>query len=209
MVDVILPEDRFAFARTLMQMHHDRKRVFVDRFGWKLPAVGSWLEVDEFDSDHAVYLVARGAFSRGHEASLRLLPTTRPHMLGSVFRNLCAAEVPIAADCWEVSRLVTAPGNATGTSVLKAHRLLALALVEFASLNQITRYTVVIESCRLPALLSVGWAVEPLGLPTAYRDQELQALQILITPETLPLMRRRLRMGEPVLRLSASNREAA
>lgn len=208
MIDLILPEDRFAFAGTLMQMHRDRKRVFVDRFGWKLASPGSWLEVDQFDNEQAVYLVAADT-SGQHQASVRLLPSTQPHMLLSIFAGLCAEGAPVGEDCWEVSRLVTSPANACGTSVLKVHRLLALALVEFASLNDIRSYTLVTESNRVPALLSVGWTVRPLGLPKAHLGQELQALQILVAPDTLSLMRRKLHLSTPVLRRRPVNREAA
>jgi acyl-homoserine lactone synthase len=121
-------------------------------------------------------------------------------MLASLFSALCAGEVPIAPDCWEVSRLLTSPTSARGTSVLKVHRLLALAMVEFAALNHIRRYTLVTEPHRVPALLSVGWTVRPLGLPARHFGQELQALEILITPRTLAAMRDKSRMRNPVLR---------
>jgi N-acyl-L-homoserine lactone synthetase len=209
MIDLILPEDRFAFADALMQMHHDRKCVFVDRFGWNLAAPGSWLEVDQFDNEHAVYLLSRDALSGRHEASVRLLPSTEPHMLASIFAGLCAAGVPVGLDCWEVSRLVTSPANACGTSILRVHRLLALAMAEFATLNNICRYTLVTEPLRVPALLSVGWAVRPLGLPARHLGQDVQAFEILITPETLPMMRGKFRVTDPILRSRMFDRRAA
>jgi acyl-homoserine lactone synthase len=207
MIDVVLPETRFGFAAALMEMHHDRKRVFVDRFGWHLPAKGSWLEVDQFDDDYAIYLLARSPEGR-HRGSVRLLPSSRPHMLDSLFSHLCPGGVPVGDDCWEISRLVTNPADATGNSVLKVHRLLALALVEFALDNGIRRYTLVAEAHRVPALLSVGWTVIPLGLPTLVDGEQLQALRIDLTPDTLENMRRRLRIGRPVLRVLDAPRRA-
>src|SRR5919112_3524073 len=208
MIDLVLPESRFGFAGALMEMHHDRKQVFVDRFGWRLPAKGSWLEVDQFDDDYAIYLLARSPEGR-HRGSVRLLPSSRPHMLDSLFSHLCPGGVPVGDDCWEISRLVTNPADATGNSVLKVHRLLALALVEFALDNGISRYTLVAEAHRVPALLSVGWTVIPLGLPTMVDGEELQALQIDLQPETLEDMRRRLRIEQPVLRVLEAPRRAA
>ena len=208
MIDLVLPETRFGFAAALMEMHHDRKQVFVDRFGWRLPAKGSWLEVDQFDDDYAIYLLARSSEGR-HRGSVRLLPSSRPHMLNTLFSHLCPAGVPSGDDCWEISRLVTNPADATGTTVLKVHRLLALALVEFALDNGISRYTLVAESHRVPALLSVGWQVTPLGLPTMVEGEQLQALQIDLEPDTLRDMRRRLRIERPVLRVLGGQRRAA
>lgn len=209
MVDVILPENRFAHANALLEMHQDRKRVFVDTFGWDLPSRESWLEVDDFDNEFAVYLVARAPGTGRHQGSVRLLPSTRPHMLASMFPSLCADGVPINEQCWEISRLVATPVGANGKAVLRVHRLLALALVEFAFLNNIRYYSLVTEPHRVPALLSVGWEVRPLGLPTACMGQELQAFQILIRADTLALMRRKLGIDCPVLRSTAAQLRAA
>ena len=200
MIDVVLPENRFEFASVLLQMHHDRKRVFVDRLGWNLPSGDSWIEVDEFDNDYAVYLIARAPKSGRHHGSVRLLPSTRPHVLAALFPELCANGVPAAEDCWEISRLVAPPADTSGTALVRVHRMLALALVEFAVLNHIKRYSLVIEPHRVPALLSVGWDVRPLGLPMVCMGQELQALLIAVTPDTLPSMRRKLGLHEPLLR---------
>jgi N-acyl-L-homoserine lactone synthetase len=208
MIDLVLPEVRLRFAAALMQMHRHRKEVFVDRLGWRLQNDGSWLEIDSFDDDYAVYLLARSP-GEGHEGSVRLLPSTRRHMLGAIFPALCPDGVPVGPDCWEISRLVAKPGDRRGTSVLRVHRLLALALVEFANLNGIRRYTLVTEPERVPALLSVGWRVIPLGLPTAVGEETLQALQILVEEDTLPAMRRRLRIPEAVLRIPPALEKAA
>jgi N-acyl-L-homoserine lactone synthetase len=208
-VELVLPEQRLDFAAPLMQMHQDRKRVFVDTLGWKLASACSWLEVDDFDDHRAVYLLVRSATTGDHEGSVRLLPTDGPHMLPSLFSDLCAGPVPRGEDIWEISRLVSRPADIAGTSVVKVHRLLSLALVEFALLNSITRYTLVTEAQRVPALLSVGWSVTPLGLPTSWMEQELQALQISISAATLPMMRKRLRIGHPIFQAPAPDRQAA
>lgn len=200
MIDLVLPESRYAYAAALMQMHHDRKRVFIDRLGWSLASPRSWLEVDDFDNDLAVYLLVRSPSEGRHEASVRLLPSTGRHMLGSIFRELCAGPVPVAEDCWEISRLVTSPPEIAGSSILRVHRLLASGLLEFALLNSIRRYTLVTEPHRIPALLSIGWRVLPLGLPTRCMGQELQALEIEVSEATLAQLSARLGTGRGVLR---------
>ena len=209
MIDVVLPENRLEHAALLMQMHHDRKRVFVDRLGWQLASPQSWLEVDDFDNECAVYLVARSPITGAHSGSVRLLPSTGKHMLASLFPGLCAGVVPIADDCWEISRLVTSPPDVAGTSVIKVHRLLALALLEFATLNSIRRYTLVTETHRVPALLSIGWSVTPLGLPSDYMSQKLQALEIAVEQRTISDLRMRLQIHSEVLQFTAADRRAA
>jgi N-acyl-L-homoserine lactone synthetase len=207
MIDLVLPEARFRFAGALMEMHRDRKAVFVDQLGWSLPAVGSWLEVDQFDDDFAIYLLARE--KERHQGSVRLLPSTRPHMLDTLFSGLCPDGVPTGDDVWEISRLVTNPRDCLGAAGLRVHRLLALALVEFARLNGITRYNLVAEAKRVPTLLAMGWTVFPLGLPTLWEGEELQALQIRIDEHSLGQVQRRVRVFEPVLQIREDKRWAA
>ena len=209
MIEVVFPETRFEHASALIQMHHDRKRVFVDKLGWSLPSGKSWLEVDEFDNEQAVYLLVRAPETGRHIASVRLLPTTGPHMLASLFSHLCAEGVPSGEDCWEISRFVTCPPELGGTSVLKLHRLLALGLVEFGLLKSIRRYTLVAEPHRLPALLSIGWSVSPLGLPTAGPGETLQALQIAVDAQVMPALRRKTGVSSSALQFTSRVRVAA
>lgn len=207
MIDLVLPEARYRFAAALMEMHSDRKQVFVDRLGWSLPARGSWLEVDQFDNDYAVYLLALDGGR--HQGSVRLLPSTGPTMLDSLFSSLCPERAPSGEDVWEISRLVTSPRDASGTSVLRLHRLLALALIEFAQLNGICRYNLIAEARRVPALLAIGWQVAPLGLPTWCSGEELQALQVRIDDGTLERVRARVRIWQPVLQVREDRKWAA
>ena len=198
MIDLISPDKRWRYAAPLMQMHRDRKLVFVDSLGWQLRAPGSWLEVDEYDNDHAVYLMARDGKSGDHRGSVRLLPTTRPHMLEELFGALCPQGSPRRDDVWEISRLVTSPSGLPGTRVLGVHRLLALALVEFGLLNGIRHYVLVAESQRVPALLSIGWRVRPLSLPTEYDGQLLEVLQVDVDAQVGERLRERLGIVDTV-----------
>jgi N-acyl-L-homoserine lactone synthetase len=130
-------------------------------------------------------------------------------MLGTIFRELCEAPLPVGDDCWEISRLVSKPLAVAGTSIMKVYRLLALALVEFALLNSIRRYTVVSEPHRVPALLSIGWPVMPLGLPRECHGQLLQALEITVSDGVLAEMRARFRISTDVLNFAPAEKEAA
>jgi N-acyl-L-homoserine lactone synthetase len=209
MIDVVVPETRFEYASALMQMHRDRKRVFVDQLHWSLPSKESWLEIDDFDNEYAIYLLARSDGTGQHQGSVRLLPSTKRHMLLDLFSSLCADNVPVGEDVWEISRLVTCPPDIAGSSVLKLHRLLALALVEFGLLNSIRRYTLVTEPTRVPALLSIGWPVAPLGLAAECMGQTLQALEIAVLPETLAMLQARTCISTSILQFAGEIRRAA
>jgi len=55
----------------LQSMFADRKRLFVDLFGWDVPVVDGVYEIDQFDDDHTVYVIATDA-GGAHTASIRL-----------------------------------------------------------------------------------------------------------------------------------------
>ena len=189
-IRIVQPEERWQSSHALMEMHHHRKRIFVDRLAWDLPNRGSWLEVDEFDNDHAVYIMA--VSDEGcHLGSVRLLPTSVPHMLSTLFADLCPGGAPAGEGIWEISRLVATPEGADGRNILRIHRLLALGIIEFGLLNGIERFTLVAGSRRLPALLSIGWRVLPLSLPTHHGGSLIEAAEILVDQSCLDHVRRR------------------
>ena len=199
-IRIVRPADRWQFSRPLMEMHRHRKQVFIDALGWELAARGSWIEVDEFDNDYAVYVMAISADGDRHLGSVRLLPTTQPHMLTTVFDGLCPGGAPNGADVWEISRFVASPDGADGMNIFRIHRLIATALVDFAALNGISRYTLIAESRRVPALLSVGWTVRPISLPTLCGQEHVEAMEIVIDGDSIAGMVRRLAFrGEPAL----------
>src|SRR3546814_5760101 len=59
-------------------MFEARKRLFVDLLDWDLETVDGRLEIDRFDDAFATYVIVTDN-ARRHLASLRLLPSTRPH----------------------------------------------------------------------------------------------------------------------------------
>ncbi len=198
-IKLVDADARLRFSKHLIEMHHDRKRVFIDQLGWRLPTAGSWLEVDEFDNEYTVYLIACSAEDDRHLASVRLLPMTRPHMLSTIFAELSDGGPVIGDDVWEISRLTVAPLGLSSAEVLRLCQYLAIAHVEFALLNDIRRYTLVGEAHRMPILCAMGWKVRPLSLPTDCDGKSILSLEVSIGEDTLPMMRRRFGIDEPVL----------
>jgi N-acyl-L-homoserine lactone synthetase len=84
-----------------------RYKVFVERLGWDLPVAEAGLERDQFDRPDTLYALARDARGRICGCA-RLLPTTHPYLLGSVFPFLMdGQEPPCDAEVWELSRYTT------------------------------------------------------------------------------------------------------
>lgn len=203
MLSVISHVDRAAHEGVLADMHHDRKRVFVDLLKWDIPVLEEKYEIDQFDDANAIYLVVTDSAREVHLGSVRLLPSVRPHILGDIFPQLCSGTVPRGDDVWEITRLCISPDVISMRQGMQVRRQLAIGLTEFALLHGIERYTLVSTAAHLPQLLAIGWDCEPLGLPTQVGDQLLCATQINVTPATLAYLRQSTRTRRPVLDLRA------
>jgi N-acyl-L-homoserine lactone synthetase len=183
MVAIVAGAAKTCFAAELDHMHRDRKRVFVDWLRWNVPVVGGTHEIDQFDNDDAVYLI-ESTIRRRHLASIRLLPTTGPHLMSEVFACLCEGGVPRGPHIWELTRFCVSPD----ASKPDAHRLRDLmwtASVEYAVRCGITHYTCVTHVQFLSQILAAGWETEPLGLPQTIDGIQVGAVLFRITAETL------------------------
>lgn len=179
-------------------MLKDRKIVLMDRLGWDLQSPDGLHEIDEYDGSDTLYLIVHQPETGRHLGSVRLLPSTGPHLLGDKFAHLCAEGVPVGPDVCEITRLVTAPGLSRAEA-LQVRRQLSIALFEHALDNGITRYTMVTHLPWLPSLLSIGWDAEPLGLPHGDGVNAVAALQIFVDETTLQRLRTAWAIARPVL----------
>lgn len=85
-------------------MFRQRHEVFHERLGWDVKSRGG-LEIDEFDNDDSVYVIAKNLNNQQVEASWRLRPTSKSYMLKDTFPCLLHGKAaPQSADVWEVSR---------------------------------------------------------------------------------------------------------
>ena len=172
--------------RTFRKMFEDRKSVFVDLLGWDVPVLDGRFEFDEFDNERATYLII--ADDEGdHLGSARLLPTTRRHILGSLFASLCAAPPPTGPQVFEITRFCLSPRHrAAGRRVVR--RQLVTGLVWHALETGIRTYTGVAEMAWLQQILAFGWDCRPLGVPARFDCGMIASIAIEIgrdTPELL------------------------
>ncbi|MDB5583437.1 MAG: autoinducer synthase [Bradyrhizobium sp.] len=167
-------------------MFEARKRVFVDLLGWQVPVLEDRYEIDQFDDEHARYLIVTDQ-EHGHLASARLLPTTRPHILDTLFPALCAGPVPRGPETFEITRFcldrrLSAPRRR------EARNRLVTGLVQHALANGIQTYTGVAEPAWLAQILGFGWDAAPLGQVLPEVGEQLGALRIRITAATPSLL---------------------
>jgi acyl-homoserine lactone synthase len=185
---IVLKENEAQLLRddALREMFAARKRVFVDLLKWDVPVIEGRYELDQFDDPHAVYLIV--ADRDGHHlGSARLLKTERPHILDTLFPELCAGEVPNGGRVLEITRFCLSREQSAGRRLLTRNRLVT-AIVAHALARGITTYTGVAELGWLQQILAFGWRCRPLGLPRQIGASMLGALRIDIDERTPALL---------------------
>ncbi len=169
-------------------MLRDRKRIFVDLLKWDVPVVADEFEIDEFDGERAIYCIATDE-TGNHLGSIRLLPTDRPHILGTIFPELCLGDVPRASNLWELSRGCLSP-SLPGADRLHVRNLLTTAVVEFALWRGIAGYTCIADFTWYGQILMLGWDCWPLGPRQKVGRSMTGALRIDIDAATPDRLRR-------------------
>lgn len=170
-----------AHQAALETMFADRKAQFVDFFDWDVPVVDGRFEIDQFDTAGAVYLVALDEHGH-HAASLRMLPTWRPHLLGEIFPHLCVGGVPIGPATWESTRLCL-PSRHGAARRRELRNALISAMADFALSRGIEHITGVIPEAFRREVLAMGWRAEPLGPAQRIAGGPIGAFRIEVTPD--------------------------
>ena len=163
-----------------------RKSVFVDLLQWDVPVVDGVYEIDQFDDEHAQYLILADR-DGGHLGSARLLPTMRPHILDSLYPQLCEDTPPRAADIFEITRFCL-DLSLSARQRRSVRDTLVVALARHAFAKGITGYSAIAEMGWLQQILAFGWRCRPLGLPVAIDGKSLGALAIDIGADTSDLL---------------------
>jgi N-acyl-L-homoserine lactone synthetase len=169
-------------APALRAMYIARKEVFVDLLEWDVPVLDGRYEIDQFDDPSATYVIVLGD-DGCHRASARLLPTMRPHILDTLFPDLCESAVPRSPLTFEITRFCL-DRHQNAVKRREARNLLITAIADFARDARISTYTGVAELSWFQQILSFGWRCRALGLPRAHGRSTLVALQIDIDAST-------------------------
>ena len=183
MLLIIDHQNRASEHRALRSMFEARKRVFIDLLKWDIPALAGRFELDHFDDVDATYLIVTDADGE-HLASARLLLTTRPALLDSLFPELVDGPVPQGADVLEITRFCLSPGIGARQRRVARDSLL-VGLAEFALANGIRIYTGVAELAWFRQVERFGWNCQPLGPPRLHGGEALVALRIDIDGSTI------------------------
>ena len=199
MVFIANAENRCLFGPDLEEMHRQRKVVFVDRAGWRIPILAD-RETDAYDRADTVYLLAKDGPDGGLLASVRLLATTAPHLMSDLFAGACRGAVPRGPSIWEVSRFCIAPVIPGRVLRLKLLWEMICAVMETALVYGIDQVVFVANRALLPLAIGCGWDARLLGATLRDANDEVTAVVAAITPEGLRRVRAKYEVPAPVIR---------
>lgn len=209
MIHIVTADNRRHYHHALMEMHRQRKEVFIDQMKWRLEE-SAGIEIDAYDCAEAIYLIEAFAPRAQVTGSARLLQTDQPHLLSDHFRFLCDDEPPAGPEVWEATRFCPAPDTAPGQP---RHELLArmiAGIMETALIFGIERVTFVSSAALTPLALNVGWDVQALGASRRVGRDRLTAFVATINQRGLKTVRMRNDIRAPVTRfLSGELTQAA
>lgn len=197
-VHVVHANNRWLYLDEIEAMHRHRYELFVDERGWRALESPDRLDVDEFDNEHATYLIAID-IDGTVAGSGRLIPSWRPNMLKNLFPEYCDGPVPVGPGIWEWSRHATPCRGASRAKILKTQHLLNIAVIEFGISRGMTEVYGILEAELMPWTAKLGWKSKLLGPPRAYGEGFAIASISPIDIEHLDQLRAEARLNEAIL----------
>ena len=127
-------------------------------------------ERDEFDTEHAVYLL--GLDKEGSvTAGSRLVPTIKPHLMKNVFAHIVTlGEIPQDEDVYEWTRYFLTHQPADRAQRRREAGELLCAMFEYGLFARLTRISLVCDTFFLPMMDEAHWKVTKLGEPAPYNE---------------------------------------
>ena len=185
-----------------------RHAVFVDEKGWEDLRQPDERERDQFDDEHAIHQVCmRDDEIVGYQ---RLLPTTRPHLLTDVLSDLCKTKPPRGPKIFEWTRFCVAPSHREVRPRANGAFLeLAQGVVEWGMAHRVDTVTVAIDWRLMVIAMQLRFFVRPLGFPKRVGRDEVVALRMSFTSETLATIREARGSTQPVLKHTIRDSAAA
>lgn len=196
MIEVIYGSTAEENARELEQAFRLRHRVFVEELGWEALRRPDGLEIDQFDGDHAVHMLAwDGRRLVGYQ---RLLPTTRAYLLSEIYPHLCDGDLPRADSVYEWTRIAVDPSyrGACG-SLGYVGASLVLTMVEWCLERDVTSVIVETQPVQLLKFVECCFIPHPLGVVHKIDGQSTIAIRAELDERTRDRLRDMVLVLEP------------
>ncbi|WP_315832744.1 acyl-homoserine-lactone synthase [Bradyrhizobium prioriisuperbiae] len=196
-IHVIRKENRHLYEHLFDLYHRLRYDIYVRQRRWMALDRPDGREIDQFDTDDAVYLLAlEGTRIVG---GMRAIPTTCPTLLSEIFPQLNLRSPIHRPDVYELSRILVVPerrGEQAGPGLAT---MLQAAIIEYGLSVGLTGFTIVLETWWLPRFEEQGWRAKPLGLPMDIDGMSTVAVYVSCDEETWDDMVQRKGIAGPML----------
>jgi acyl-homoserine lactone synthase len=189
MIHAISALNRHLYEDVIEQHFRVRHEIFVDERKWEALRRPDHRDIDGYDNEDAIYLLALE--DRRVLGGYRLYPTTKPSMMSEVFPHLAAVRgCPADPLIWEWSRFFVVRDRRDGALNLQ----LMAAAQEFCLDQGIERLCLVMETWWLPRFHDMGFTVTPLGLPALVDGAWTMAITIDVSQDALDGLHERIGM---------------
>jgi acyl-homoserine lactone synthase len=180
MIHVISAANRHLYEDVLEQHFRIRHDIFVEERKWETLRKPDRREIDSFDNEDTIYLLALEG--RRVVGGHRLYPTTKSTMMSEVFPHLADVRgCPSDPLIWEWSRYFIVRDRRDGNLNLQ----LMTAVQEFCVAEGIVQISAIMETWWLPRFQEAGFVVAPLGLPALIENAWTMAALIDVSRDTL------------------------
>ncbi len=197
-VHVITSENWDSYHDALEEHFRIRHDIYVGERKWMALEKPDGREIDQFDNESAVYLLAMedGKVLGGS----RLVPTVAPHLLSDVFPRLASiGGVPRGEDIYEWTRIFVNPEFRKQNGYAEAGSAVMASLMLYALEEGIEQISVVMETYWLHRFLEVGWHCVPLGLPEVIDGSWTTATLIDVSRQSIESLCKVRNINEPEL----------
>jgi acyl-homoserine lactone synthase len=200
MQQILVTDQNADDERELIEEAYEfRHRFFVDHLKWEDLRKPDGRDIDQFDIPGCVHVIGLDRYEIFSYS--RLLPTTRPHLLNTVYPQLLdGAEEPVGHDIWEWTRCAVDPRRREGRSGTDAATAtMTLAVTEACLHLGINALHVQTHPLLLTRLLELGWKCQPLALPSIIENAPVVPFLARVDATTLETSRALLGIRHPVL----------
>lgn len=187
-IHIVTPENAAQYSEAMEQAYRLRHQVFVEEKRWTDLARPDGREIDTFDDDHALHMLAL------HEGRVvgyqRMLPTTRPYLLTAVLPGLCEVEPPCSPHVWEWTRYAVDRNHRDRGRILSpVGSALLTAIVEWGLESGVEAIVIEMNPLWLLRLVQLHFRVTPLGLPQPISGEDTVAVSAAFDHRTLKRLR--------------------
>ncbi|MBZ9956419.1 MULTISPECIES: acyl-homoserine-lactone synthase [unclassified Mesorhizobium] len=188
-IHLVTWDNRKHYRKVLERYFRIRYEIYVKQRRWRAVARPINIEIDAFDNEHTLYVLALDINGKIVGGS-RLVPTLEPHLMSEVFPVLAGGRPPRAAEIFEWTRFFVVPSLRTHGTPSPIAGLVLCGLLEVAQRLGIRQISVVCETFWPKRLRALGWTLTELGDVLGHPDGDIIGLLIDVTPEAVEQTRR-------------------